>query len=221
MSRDTKINCSALGDQCPLHEEIKTLREELALLKEQVSVDSLTGLYNHRYLINLLHKEMERTHRSGAGTGVIMIDLDHFKQVNDNYGHEVGNVVLRSVADTIKASIRKLDVACRYGGEEFSVVVPTCDLSICVKIAQRIRQSIELMEIRSDDYDIKITASLGVACYSIYRNETPEQLLQRADQHLYAAKHAGRNCVKHDEIAKVKTVSVSSDEKEAISGLFN
>lgn len=221
MSQEHFKNCPALGDQCPLHEEIKALRAELAQLKEQVSVDGLTGLFNHRYLIKCLNQEMERTHRSGAATGVIMIDLDHFKPVNDTHGHEVGNKVLAAAAATIKSSIRKLDIACRYGGEEFAVVVPTCDLAVCVKIAQRIRESIESMEVRVDQEVLKITASLGVACYSIYRNETPEQLIQRADQHLYAAKHAGRNCVRHDEIVEPKKVSVSNDEKEAISGLFN
>jgi GGDEF domain-containing protein len=116
--------CPAGIEVCPVFAEFLRLQEECRRLRELSHTDFLTGLYNRRYLMMSLDQEMERTRRTGLPTGLIMLDLDHFKRINDTYGHHFGDAVLVRVAVLLKENVRKLDVPCRYGGEEFAVILP-------------------------------------------------------------------------------------------------
>ena len=116
--------CPVLPEFQHLQEECRRLQEECRRLRKLSQTDTLTGLYNRRYLLMALDQEMERTRRTGLPTSVIMLDLDHFKCLNDTYGHQFGDAVLVRMAVFLKDSVRKLDIPCRYGGEEFAVILP-------------------------------------------------------------------------------------------------
>lgn len=157
--------------------------------------DSLTGLYNRRGLFQFGQREAERSRRYERPISVLMVDLDHFKLLNDSYGHVVGDEVLVSVASRINQSVRRIDIAGRYGGEEFLVLLPECALEFAVGVAERIRQGIENDPISSAVGPIQVSVSLGVAS-SANSPLQLEELIQRADGALYHAKQAGRNCVR-------------------------
>ena len=136
---------------------------ELVELREQVITDPLTGLYNLRYFRSALDSELERTLRTTLPTSLMMIDLDHFKQVNDVWGHEVGNQVLKLTARLIKQVTRQLDIQCRYGGEEFVVILPSTTLLLASQVAERLRQQIQESEILVGEQSLRVTASIGVS----------------------------------------------------------
>ena len=160
-----------------------------ALLEASIR-DELTGLHNRRFLMSRLHEEFERARRLGTSLGFLMMDLDNFKEVNDEYGHQVGDQVLRSVAQTLAGILREYDIAGRYGGEEFAVVSVETGIDDLVRLAERIRERIE-SAVHCKAPGIRITISIGVA--SINDSDTPETLLKRADDALYRAKNEGRN----------------------------
>jgi diguanylate cyclase (GGDEF)-like protein len=157
-------------------------------------VDALTGLAAFRVLHDRLNAEIERSKRSLEGCAVLFIDLDHFKQVNDVYGHEAGNQVLRAVGSEIKSAIRASDLAARYGGDEFVVILTRTDLAGAHRVAEAIRAGIEGVGRRLGFPVGLITASIGVAEYDVTKPHEGE-LLIRADRALYHAKSAGRNVV--------------------------
>jgi len=154
--------------------------------------DSLTALYNKRYYKNRLEQEFERFRRQGISMSVVQIDLDHFKKINDNWGHQAGDEVLRNLGALLLANCRKNEVAARVGGEEMSVIVCDSSEDQAYQLAERLRKEIENARITWDGEMLKITASFGVACsnnsdgnaWEVYRN---------ADQALYRAKEEGRN----------------------------
>jgi two-component system cell cycle response regulator len=155
--------------------------------------DPLTGFYNQRYLMRHLHglRELAPTN----GVAVMMIDVDHFKQVNDRWGHPVGDRALQSIAETLRGRIRVFDSIARYGGEEFAVVMPGIGAPEAVQAAERLRSAIEDMPFAPESgLTHKLTISIGVAATE-KRLWTPERLLQGADAALYEAKRAGRNRV--------------------------
>ena len=160
-----------------------------ALLEASIR-DELTGLYNRRFLMSRLHEEFERARRQGSSLGLLMMDLDNFKDVNDEYGHQVGDQVLRSVAQTLAGILREYDIAGRYGGEEFVVVSVETGIDDLVRLAERIRARIE-SAVHCKVPGVRITISIGVA--SLADDDTPETLLKRADDALYRAKNEGRN----------------------------
>ena len=201
-------------------EELQHLREEVAELRLQARTDTWTGLYNYRHLRQALVLEMERTRRTGQPTALVMIDLDHFKQVNDQWGHEVGNQALVATAQVICDITRQLDIPCRYGGEEFSVILPSTDLVRAVQVAERIRQYLADREILVDEQDIGLTASLGVAVYQGIQEAEPEQFIEWADHCLYRAKRQGRNQVCHDKLERSVASAVSREERDVLSDLF-
>ena len=212
--------CSSEGDPCAIREEFAQLKAQVEELSELVRTDPLTGLFNFRHFNQSLSHEMERTGRTGDSTILIMVDLDHFKHVNDRWGHETGNQALQLAARLMTESVRKLDVCCRYGGEEFAVILPMTDLVTGTLVAERIRKAIDDAVLEVNGEDIGLTASLGVAAFSSYQREQPEHFVERADQYLYDAKQAGRNQVCHEHIESMKTdSSVSMDEKAALFGL--
>ncbi len=154
--------------------------------------DGLTGLLARRTFRERLKEEVARAQRRGGSLVFLMVDLDHFKRINDTYGHLVGDVVLREVANCIRRSVREVDLVARYGGEEFAVVLPEADRALGVQIADRIRQTIERAWIQAYDEKIQITVSIGVALFPESARGA-DALVERADSAMYEAKRLGRN----------------------------
>jgi len=182
-----------------LHLKIKRLQDELreknAVLSKLSTTDHLTGLRTRRYLNEILNVECLRAGRYRSPLTIVMADLDHFKRVNDTYGHLVGDVVLKGTADILRATLRATDVAARWGGEEFLVVLPETDAEGGSQWAERWRQGVEEALFQgSDNRSFRVTMSVGVTHYDD-RLKTPEALVDLADQALYHAKDKGRNRV--------------------------
>ncbi len=204
-----------------LRQRVYELEQEIQTLNELVRTDGLTGLYNQRFFREALHRECERTQRSGEDFCLVLIDLDHFKKVNDSWGHEAGNVALKRTAKLIREIIRPTDLPCRYGGEEFAVLLPGTPLMISVQVAERIRSTIAGSEIVIDNKTLTLTASFGVCAYQRNSVLSQEQLIETADQQLYRAKREGRNKVCYQPAKSHKKQQVSQSEKDMLSGLFN
>lgn len=166
----------------------------LGTMKQQANVDELTGFYNRRFLEDYARKVIAMASRKGTPLGLIMMDLDHFKNFNDTFGHEVGDRILRQFAKSVTQAMRETNLAARYGGEEFVVVLPDTDLPAAERVAERIRQAIERMVVPSgtDKPLPQVTVSLGIAMYPEH-GKTLEELLKASDKALYESKHAGRN----------------------------
>jgi diguanylate cyclase (GGDEF)-like protein len=158
--------------------------------------DMLTGLYNRRAFDQHLEGELARYDRYRRPFAVIMFDIDHFKHVNDTYGHDAGDEVLRKVGHIIATSLRDVDIAARFGGEEFTTLLPETDKTHAVEIAERIRSRIEAMDFNWHGTPIPLTISAGVAAIP-ERLESPANAVHAADQLLYQAKRSGRNRVCH------------------------
>ncbi len=157
--------------------------------------DPLTGLYNRRYLEETMGRELPRARRLGQSVGVIVLDIDHFKLLNDTYGHDAGDVVLARTGDMLRAATRKGDIACRFGGEEFAVVLPGANLVSARNRAEAIRASLEAMRVAFDGRDVgPLTLSAGVAALPPHAQDWAHAM-QQADRALYTAKQAGRNKV--------------------------
>lgn len=162
-------------------------------LQHAALTDGLTGMQNRRYFDDALKEYLDEFRRIDKPVGLMIFDLDHFKQVNDTHGHDVGDEVLRAVAGCLKDMTRYHDVVARLGGEEFAVVAPNMDHDLLVKLAERIRKGIATMPILSGNVRLKITASVGLAVWD--RKESAEDFFRRADKQLYQAKRQGRNRV--------------------------
>lgn len=166
----------------------QTLR---ALLQEQSTRDPLTGLHNRRFLSEQLHLEISRSHRDQKSFGILLTDVDHFKSINDNFGHDVGDQVLKTLAEHMQTNIRASDILCRFGGEEFIFLLPETDLQHSYVIAEKLRRRIA-QQPHDFELDRPVTVSIGVACFPEH-GETAEELLKAADLALYEAKNRGRN----------------------------
>jgi len=175
------------------------LRHNVQLSLEMAITDQLTGLHNRRYMSRHLDTLMANARKSERPLAFVIMDIDYFKQVNDTYGHDIGDEVLKEFASRIAANTRGIDLACRYGGEEFVVAMPDTDIAFATNIAERLRQSIETtpVKISRAPGQLTITISIGIArCEGA--SDTAESLLHRADQALYRAKRTGRNKVVAD-----------------------
>jgi diguanylate cyclase (GGDEF)-like protein len=171
-----------------------------AEIERMATTDGLTGLLNHRVLQQDLTKELRRSERQSIPLSLLLVDIDHFKKVNDTYGHPVGDLVLRGVARILKEEIRDIDTAARYGGEEFAVVLPGTDSAGAKNFAERLRKTIMAETFSADGRTLKVTASIGIASVPADA-KTKEELIERTDQALYHAKHQGRNqCVNWDSM---------------------
>jgi diguanylate cyclase (GGDEF)-like protein len=168
---------------------------ENARLFEMATIDGLTQLLTPRYLRQKLAEEFDRAKKNRKHLGLIMIDIDHFKRINDTYGHEVGNEVLQHLAQVLRSSLRDGDIAARYGGEEFTVLLPGTTMEIAVKVGERLRQAIERSPAITSAGEVKITASLGVAGYPEINTQDQNALVSAADSALYRSKQNGRNQV--------------------------
>jgi diguanylate cyclase (GGDEF)-like protein len=173
-----------------MHDRVVSIQRELERL---VVSDPLTGLYNRRYLIERLGQEMNRVDRYGGKLAFAMIDLDGFKPVNDKYGHVFGDRLLRAVASEISRSLRTPDVAARYGGDEFGVILPQTQPEGALRVCERIRKAVEQLVLNAGDAPVSVTATLGVADYPAEGIATAEELVHAADEALYGAKRAGKN----------------------------
>lgn len=195
--------CTDIDDQMHtqelLQEQIKqhtaALVEANQRLQQESIRDPLTGLYNRRFLEDSMEREIRRAVRAAHGLGVIMFDLDHFKKFNDTYGHEAGDEVLRATAALLVKSVRAEDIVCRYGGEEFIILLPMADFKITYARAERIRRRMHALEVLYAGQSLgKITVSGGVASLPEHGTSSQE-LVQAADAALYRAKHQGRDCI--------------------------
>jgi two-component system, cell cycle response regulator len=178
---------------------IDHLRVRLEESVEMAILDPLTGLHNRRYMTSHLATLFDHAARRGKPLSVLLIDIDHFKAVNDSHGHDAGDAVLREFATRIRRDTRGIDLACRLGGEEFVVVMPDCDLAKAYQVGERLRQCIETapFEVGGKVGLLQVTASVGVAALE-FDDDAPEQMLKRADEALYSAKRDGRNRVVAD-----------------------
>ncbi len=163
-------------------------------LKEESEMDSLTKLYNRRTVFKFLEKAFANAKRYNQDLSFLMIDIDKFKNVNDTYGHIGGDEILRSIAKTIQSSVRESDIAGRFGGEEFSVVMPNTDIQGAGMVAEKIRKTIEENGVEFNNSTVNVTVSLGVSTID-RKNDTLENLVRKADEALYKAKDTGRNRV--------------------------
>jgi diguanylate cyclase (GGDEF)-like protein len=156
--------------------------------------DGLTGVFNRRFMEAKLEEECKRSMRYGCHFSVIMFDIDYFKKVNDGYGHQCGDLILKLISSRIAGIVRDVDYLARYGGEEFCCLLPETDINAALQVAERFRVSVMELESDFEGATVKVTISLGVAAL----NEkvcSPELLLKKADEALYRAKREGRNRV--------------------------
>ena len=194
--QELKVRLRAGRRIVELQYELLRAREALRV---QATIDSLTGLKNRGMIFERLCAEMERSKREHTPCGILILDIDHFKVVNDTEGHAAGDTVLRQLALRFRENIRPYDAAGRYGGEEFLILLPGCDLSNTVKQAERLRRLIADKPIHHNGKAFQVTASFGATCYA--PSMTAEQLVQIADEALYRAKNCGRNRVEYQDAA--------------------
>ena len=169
-----------------------------AELKRQASQDPLTGVFNRSKAFEIFDRELNRSRREGLPLAVLLLDLDHFKSINDSLGHQAGDEVLREAARRLMSCVRTYDTVARYGGEEFLILLPTCNEADAIRQAERLRSAIsdEPVKLALRGHDpISLTASFGVTTSAPYAVESPESLIRLADEALYEAKRRGRNCV--------------------------
>lgn len=171
------------------HDELTRNR---AALQDLATRDPLTGLYNRRFLDEVMPRELARALRDGTPLAVIMLDLDHFKKVNDVHGHAAGDEVLKTFATLLKTGVRESDLICRYGGEEFIAIMPNMDADQALERAESWRKQLEETRVVHDGFDISVTMSAGIATFPKHC-QSANQLFSRADEMLYKSKQDGRN----------------------------
>jgi diguanylate cyclase len=185
---------NAITHICITVQDVTELADYEKRLIEMNLKDGLTGAFNRRFLTQRLEEEFERHRRYARSLSLLMIDIDHFKHVNDTYGHQIGDLILKSVASEILIIMRKVDLLIRYGGEEFCCILPETNLDSAMVMAERIRRTIEKKVHEYDQQKIQITVSVGV--HEFKGNlDSADTLLKKADEALYLAKDAGRNKV--------------------------
>ena len=204
-------------DSLEILENLKEIAEQNRVLSELSVKDSLTSLYNYRFFVEQLNVEMERVKRTERPCSLMIVDLDHFKPVNDEHGHQTGNEVLKAVAGVLSRQARKTDIVARYGGDEFAVILPDTTASRAAGLAERIRSSI------NDDPGIHpygVTASFGLAACHYLDQMDHEAFIQRADEAMYQAKREGGDRVRVHEPDRIKEkpTEVSAIEKQALYG---
>ncbi len=184
--------CLIIYDVTDVAANKKQLQGANLQLKQLARTDRLTGLNNRGYWEECLAHEYARHRRYQSNAALVMFDIDHFKKVNDTYGHPAGDKVIQAVAEVVREQIRDTDYAGRYGGEEFVILLPDIDNAGAHIFAERLRQRIEAMVVKHEEQQIRFTVSLGVADLKLPMDEY-KQLIERADQALYASKKGGRN----------------------------
>ncbi len=192
------FDASELVARAKLHLKMKKLQDELRraneILLDISNTDHLTGLYNRRYLMDVLEREFLRSSRKGSSLSFLIIDIDHFKEINDKFGHQEGDVVLIRAATAFRDQLRCYDTPIRFGGDEFVAVLPETSLPDAMTVAERVRKALDETTFSGKLEELKITASLGFAVYPGKGVDSMEDLIREADNALYRAKARGRNC---------------------------
>jgi diguanylate cyclase (GGDEF)-like protein/PAS domain S-box-containing protein len=183
-------SCRDVTDRKLAEEELHKANRRL---KELATTDELTGLWNRRWFVGMLEREVQRRRRKGTGLALVMVDIDHFKATNDTYGHAFGDVVLARTARTLKAEARATDIVARYGGEEFVILMPDTTQSEALVAAERIRQKVAEHSVAIGSQAVTVTVSAGVSTGEGVADLTPDILMRLADEGLYEAKRTGRN----------------------------
>ncbi len=181
-------------------EAAKAISNSLAYIKikELAITDGLTGLYNYRYFHERLSEALARSKRFPENVSLILVDVDKFKQLNDTYGHQVGDMVLKSLAQAISEELRRIDILARYGGDEFAIILPHTSENGAKRVAEKIRQRTEGMLLRFKGQEIRVTLTMGISTYAENSStSTEDSLIEKADRALYEAKRLGRNRVIH------------------------
>jgi diguanylate cyclase (GGDEF)-like protein len=171
-------------------ERTQALQDALATANVLVITDSLTQVFNRRHMESLVHDEVERAQRYPQSTALIILDIDHFKAVNDNYGHPAGDKVLCQVSNILSENLRQSDALGRWGGEEFLILLPQINVAAATNVAEKLRQAIV-----AADFGLKEPVSISLGVADLLRGESAGEWIKRADQALYHAKHLGRNQV--------------------------
>jgi len=219
---DQSPSCPVGEPSCNWLDELQQLRRRVDELAELVSHDSLTGLFNYRHFSGTLPAVLERTRRSLQPACLILVDLDHFKNINDTWGHQIGDLALKHAARIMQQQVRMVDVVCRYGGEEFAVILPDTQLRQAIVVAERIRRCIEETPLLIAEDELRFTASLGIDVYMPGDAHSPDALIESTDKFLYEAKETGRNKVCHPDPSEVESqTEVSREERNALRGLFD
>lgn len=199
-----------------LQAELLAAREAL---REQATRDSLTHLWNRSAILEILSRELSRSEREETALGVVIVDLDHFKNVNDCHGHVAGDAVLCEAARRMQGAIRQYDSIGRYGGEEFLILLPGCDEQTSFTQAERLRRQLAQAEMSLNDATLRMTASFGVTCAMPGEPWTQEALIRKADEALYLAKKLGRNRTEflaHDSEAGVGHMSPETESVASV-----
>ncbi len=207
-----------------LRGQLRELYQICKELYEQASIDFLTGLYNRRFFEKELELCVERARRERCIFSLILMDLDHFKRINDRYGHLVGDQVLQGVGRLIKSSIRKIDIPARYGGEEFAIILPGTTFEGALSAASRLREKIRKENFGPEESPINITASMGVGTYRPLNGTSPQEFLSQVDALLYQAKEKGRDLImpEREPPAKAEPLEgVSFEERQALKGVWS
>ena len=184
---------SALKEHGRLSEVTQDLTKKSATYQHAALTDPLTGLHNRRYFDDALEQYQQEFSAIGHPLGMILLDLDHFKSINDTYGHDIGDDVLKTIAKCLLDYTRYHDVVARVGGEEFAILAPDLDSTALNKLSNRIRNAISEITLKSDENCFRVTCSMGITIWD--GKETPAAFVKRADKNLYAAKSGGRNRV--------------------------
>lgn len=167
---------------------------EVKELRNEVERDGLTGVFSRKYFNNVLAREVQRIKTHGGFLSLLMVDIDHFKEINDTHGHEAGDMVLMQIAGMIRLHVREINAVCRYGGDEFAIIAPISDMRGALRMGERLRAVIESMPILYQNQEIHTSLSVGTATWTSSM-QNAAGLMRAADQQLYKAKQAGRNCV--------------------------
>jgi diguanylate cyclase (GGDEF)-like protein len=185
------------GELCARLRAALRLKVTLDQLSERAHIDALTGLWNRRYCDRRLIEEVDTWHRHGAAFSLLMMDIDHFKHINDTYGHPFGDQVLREVASALIGRLRKRDIPCRYGGEEFAIILPNTSQRAARLVASALHDAIARVALEHMGQLVHVTVSVGVSSSELFEQDkrdcTPDRVLALADGALYAAKRGGRN----------------------------
>lgn len=191
-----------------------SMQDELMRVRDALRIeamhDALTGLVNRAAICRSLDQEVARGSRSGKPVGVVLLDVDHFKSINDSYGHASGDLVLKAVSDCLKQGVRSYDFVARYGGEEFLLVLPECEWRGAKRVAERAREALEAVRLELPHSVLRVTASFGVSSTAQARSAEAAQLLSAADRALYRAKRRGRNRVEvcsHEDFDRTTPLS--------------
>lgn len=198
-----------------LLKRIKKLEDENEKLKSLALHDELTGFYNYRFFSRQIEVEIKRTQRSGSPFILMMIDIDNFKALNDTFGHHEGNHFLKTAAERINHLIRPTDIACRYGGDEFAVIMPGTGRIDALNVANRLKQIV--LEL-ADPYGLPVSVSIGISEYSTASLFDSRELIESADRSLYKAKQSGKNriCFQEKPSEEDANDSVTADERMAL-----